>query len=294
MTDLDRLERLNRLREAGALSQEEFEQQKQLVLAEQETLARGPDFKPVIVGGVLFAAVIAVSAVAWDRRDSSTSASGAMELSTGQPTGGASKAVSGEAESATEDSLLRFAISDQVIGMNPAFVEKKLGVPSSKSANEQVYEIEGCTITYWSTANRINLAMADVTQSCRPYIRGKRIGPDTTFGQLMQAESWGKYVATCLTACGNAADPIIELAYPGSRSNSFITVRYWTDYDQASKALENWEKAVRRAKGLGEYDMPDDLEPFSCAQNPPAEVQKMLPHMRVRSVLITSDDVGEC
>lgn len=62
---------------------------------------------------------------------------------------------------------------------------------------------------------------------------------------------WGTYIASCLSGCGNAADPTVDLSYPGSRSNQFLGIHYSAGYDQVSSALERWDKAVRAERGLG-------------------------------------------
>jgi|LauGreSuBDMM15SN_2_FD.fasta_scaffold14421_2 uncharacterized protein YgiM (DUF1202 family) len=204
------------------------------------------------------------------------------------------KSNNNDTENAPPVNNLSFATSDAVIGVNPAYLEQKLGVPREKSKGSSVFEVGGCTINYRYDDNGVTGFYLDITRSCQPTIRGRKVSPNTTFGSLLAMEKWGKYLASCLYSCGNAADPVIDLSYPGSRSTGFISISYSTDYDQSSVAMGVWEQSLRRSLGLGEFDTPEDTEAFSCVQNPPANVRKLLPRMTVKSVWVTNDDGPSC
>lgn len=298
MTDLDRLEQLNRLRESGALTDSEFEEQKQQILrgAADAEDSRNSWLRWLAAGIVLLLAPVGLAI--WGGMQNTGQNQPALsdqEIAEITDKGfSPNESKSNLANGNTSAELLSFATSDEIIGLNPTYLEKRLGVPREKSDGNLVFEVGGCTITYWSGASGVTSFHFEVSTSCQPIIRGKQIRPDTSFGQLMRQENWGKYVASCLTSCGNAADPVIDLTYPGSRSNGFVTVSYATDYDQASKALTTWEQALRQKLGLGEFDTPDDLEAFSCVENPPANIHTALSRMKVRTVWVTNDDVSQC
>lgn len=184
---------------------------------------------------------------------------------------------------------LAFATSTEVLGLNPGYLEKRLGVPKEKKASYIVFEVGGCTISYGIDKGSVTRFDVDVSQNCQPTIQGVKVTPQTTYGQVFGREAWGKYLASCLYGCGNAADPIVYLTYPGSRATGFVSVNYATDYDQVSSALDLWEKAVRRQRGLGEFETPDDYEAFSCVSEPPAEVITLLRKARVRSVSLDQE-----
>jgi hypothetical protein len=290
MADLDKLEQLNRLKEAGVLTDAEFEQQKSQILSGPRSSSN-----PRIVG--LIVLVVLLAAIFWfatrPAGDSDAMQAGQTALvSETAPTG--SGPITSVKPDTPSESSLTFATSDAVIGVNPSYLEKKLGVPREKSKGWLVFEVGGCTINYTYDDRGVTGFYLDVTRSCQPIIRGRQVGPNTTFGSLLAMEKWGKYVASCLTSCGNAADPVIDLSYPGSRSTGLISISYSTDYSQAGEALELWGQALRKSLGLSESDTPEDYEAFSCVQNPPANVRTLLPRMTVKTVWVTNDNATTC
>src|SRR5688500_9730992 len=103
MDDVERLERLNRLREAGALTDEEFQQQKAQVLA--GTAKHGRTAKPlgwILAGGaVLVLMVVAILALA--RRDESHSPATVNAVAEGRASG--NEAIADIADTAPDPQL---------------------------------------------------------------------------------------------------------------------------------------------------------------------------------------------
>jgi hypothetical protein len=190
--------------------------------------------------------------------------------------------------------LLAFATSENVIGMTPAFLEQKLGTPKEKRPTSLVYELAGCTITYWSDDDEVTTFFLDVTRSCRVVVRGTRVGPSTTFGEIARQAGGGVLTASCLANCGNAADPNIDLRFPAARVYNNIGVSFSSDYDQTSDVLELWEQAVRKERGLDEYGPTDDSDAFNCAIDPPANVKRLADRLKVRTVWVYSGEAGGC
>ncbi|WP_057884210.1 SHOCT domain-containing protein [Tsuneonella troitsensis] len=297
---LNQLERLNRLREAGALSDSEFEDQKQAILVGKSRT--GSRRLSVLIGLGIVAAIGAIMLVFFWTQGGSNSGDPRAVASPDAPSQGELAVQVAPSQSPTPEATtsvsagdrLTFATSDQVIGTNPAYLEQRLGIPRERSAGYLVFELGGCTISYSATGSRVTGFTVDVGPSCSPTIRGNRIGPRTTFGEILNRDNWGQFIADCLYGCGNAADPVIALSYRGSRATNFISIRYSTSYDQASDALSLWEQGVRREAGLSEYESPLDYEPFNCASNPPEDARRLMPRMRVRSISVTGDEVGPC
>ena len=297
---LSQLERLNRLREAGALSDSEFEDQKQAILA---CSSRSGSLRPsLLIGAGVVAVIGAIILVLFWTRGGGGSGDRSAVASPVDPSQGGLAVLDAPTQSPTPEATptasagdqLSIATSDQVIGTNPAYLEQRLGVPREKGAGYLVFELGGCTISYSASGNRITGFTVDVGPSCSPTIRGNRIGPRTTFGEILSRDNWGQFTADCLYGCGNAADPVIDLSYRGSRATNFISIRYSTSYDQASDALSLWEQGVRRELGMSEFESPLDYEPFNCVSNPPADARRLMPRMRVRSISVTGDEVGPC
>ena len=183
--------------------------------------------------------------------------------------------------------LLEFATSNDVIGLNPAYVEKRLGIPRSKSANSLEFEIGSCQIRYSVEGTAITEFWLSLGPQCTPNIDGERVSNKTTFGDLLRRSDAGDVSATCLYGCGNAADPTILLSYSGYRYNNFTEVTYYTDYSQAGDTLSAWETAVRNNLGLAESDYIEDYTPFIDAKNPPALIRNNILRMKVTDIHVT-------
>lgn len=301
-SELDQLERLNRLRQSGALTQQEFEQQKALILSAAQPRA----FRRLwpIVALVILLVVAAVTAgFAVLGRSASKSASPS-------PVPVAS-AVSQNPEPPTETSkqpprptpaladassgaLLRFATSFEVIGLNPAYLDRRLGVPRESWNDHRVFDVGGCRITYWARSNSVEGFHLEVGPSCQPIIEGKRIGPQTSFGSILRSKPGGEYFASCLYMCGNAADPTVDLVYGASRATGFISVSYLAEYSEVADAMDLWEKSIRRQQGLGENDWPVDSSLFSCVRRPPETVSRVLGRARVNMIFVSLERDGGC
>ncbi|GGB51557.1 SHOCT domain-containing protein [Blastomonas aquatica] len=296
-TDLDRLERLNRLREAGALTGEEFDAKKREILSSGSESGQSRPTRLVWAIGVAVLAM-ALAAVIYLAGNSTPASeySGDAVVATVAP----SIAVADPSEPSTKESvpsageMLAFATSDNVIGMSPAFLEQRLGTPKDKRPGTLVYDIGGCTINFWSEGDRITTLFFNVSRSCQVTIMGRKISPKTTFGQISTPGDSGAITATCLADCGNAADPTIDLRFGASRATNDVGISFSTDSVQSSDALELWEKEVRHELGLGEFDPTYDTGRFNCATRPSRAVKQLADKLTVRRVLIVRGEFGGC
>lgn len=296
-TDLDRLERLNRLREAGALTDEEFDTKK------REILSVGPESEQRrpkrLVWAFGFAAVATALAVAIYLAGHSTPA----PVNKGNAVAMADApavAVAAPSEPSAEETvssaaeLLAFATSENVIGMSPAFLEQRLGTPKDKRTGTLVYDVGGCTINFWSEGDRITTLFFNVSQSCQVTVMDRKIGPRTTFGQISTPGNAGAITATCLADCGNAADPTIDLRFGASRATNDVGISFSTDSVQSSDALERWEQDLRLELGLGEFDPTYETGRFNCATRPSPAVKQLTDKLTVRRVWIVQGEFGGC
>ncbi|MFM7028531.1 MAG: hypothetical protein ACKOXK_07645 [Chakrabartia sp.] len=229
--------------------------------------------------------LIALQIVACDgpATTSSTDATNESALAPKSPSAPAAKAPG------KNDKLLQFATSNEVIGMNPDYVEKQLGIPRSKSDRSLEYNIDSCQISYSVEGTAITGFSVSLGPQCAPTIDGERVSNKTSFGDLLRRASGGEISATCLTSCGNAADPTILLSYGGYHYNNFIGVTYYTDYSQAGDALSAWETAVRKSLGLSASDYIDDYTPFLDAKNPPSQIKNQILRMKVTDIYVKRD-----
>jgi hypothetical protein len=287
---LDDLERLSRLWESGALTQAEFQQQKSFILTPTVPAARRRSW-PIYAVVILLTAAVAAVAFAnwiWASRQAVRSVPAAAVPLVVQSAKPASKAVNQTArtvpatpEPSSEDNL-RFATSLEVIGLNPAYLDSRLGVPRESTSWSRIYDIGGCRLRYSVRSNRIDGFNVQITPTCQPIVQGFKVGPRTSLGSILRRMNRGEYVATCLGGCGTAAEPTIELDYEGSRAASYIGVRYIAEYSQISDAFHIWADSFRSAQG-------DNYTTVNVSRNPPSSIIPMLERATVNRVDVRCD-----
>lgn len=292
MTYLDQLERLNKLRECGVLSDEEFRAEKAKLLAKENEIRRfgSPAAWAPIIGAIVLAAAIAALLVygpvfeSSKQQGDSRSAEPNAIVSTPEPS--LSDDVVGASSAQPSEGSYAWATSSAVIGINPAYLEARLGPAREKSPHHMDFQLGRCAIYYTVAGSEITSLTAHVDEACHP----NGITPQTTFGELLR-NGHGRYRADCIEGCGNAADPTIEVFFEGARAQQYISESYW------SASLDNggggsldpmrmWAMAIRRAHGLAESEVPPDFNIFSCVANPSPDVAAALANVRVEGVTL--------
>jgi hypothetical protein len=293
MNNIDNLERLNRLRESGALTKEEFEHEKNKLISGKNHIIKTSILKFSTILLILLLSVIALAIFIWSKKGKIVEIATNEAVAAGNVIDGPTLEAPPKNDPATVEKVnpapLAFATSAEVLSLSPDYLEQRLGVPKEKNASFMVFEVGGCTILYGINKGSVTGFDVDVSKDCQPTINGIKVTPQTTYGQILSRETGGVYRASCLTDCGNAADPVVYLTYAGSRATGFIDVNYSTDYDQISSALDLWEQEVRKQLGLDEFESPDDYEAFQNVANPPVDVISLLSKARVRSVSMSLD-----
>jgi hypothetical protein len=180
----------------------------------------------------------------------------------------------------------QWAMSSSVIGLNPAFIEAKLGPAREKSDDNLIFEVEGCVVSYSVKGTRIVSASSVVNSKCQPVINGRKITPEMTFGSLIGGYS--KIISTCIFSCGNAYDPTIDVYTPGYHANGFIDVIYQGGYgDVSDSAMHRWANAIRRQHGVADDDFKNSSDEwFSCVSDPPLDVANLMRAEHVSGVTI--------
>ncbi|WP_277968065.1 SHOCT domain-containing protein [Sphingomonas echinoides] len=294
MPDLGKLEQLNRLRESGALTQEEFDREKAVILAAGQAKTSNNGLK-IAIAAAIIAAVIIVAILGG--RNVSAPGNQAEQQEASEPS--TSIASTQEAElvgdtiappisvaAPTPSTTLDWAFSEQIIGLNPTYIEGKLGPAKSKGGGSWEFDVKGCTVTYAVTGGEITSVSTFAKAGCQPKVMGTTITPQTTFAQLKG--SYDIIRSSCIENCGNAADPTIELYKPGSHASNFIEVVYSSRYgDAQQKAMDLWVKAIRTGHGKDpdEFDS-SDYEWFQCVSKPDASVVRALAPEQVGHVTI--------
>jgi hypothetical protein len=181
-----------------------------------------------------------------------------------------------QAPTTNSSATFGWAFSSEVIGLNPSFVESKLGPAKSKSKTQWEFEVQGCKVSYGVKGSEITSASTAVMPGCLPEIDGKKITPKTTFAALRG--DYDTIRSSCIYNCGNAYDPTIDLYQPGYHANNFIEVVYQGNLGDAQvKASELWRQAIRVAHGLDANGYEgEDYDWYQClSPAPPAVVSAM-------------------
>ena len=152
-----------------------------------------------------------------------------------------------------------YATSTSTIGLNPPFLERKLGPAKSKNASSWTFEVGRCEITYYIDHDGVTGYSFDLKPGCGSTISG--------FGELqgMMLTSQTKlaavqhldllhahYTADCLESCGNAADPVVSLKAEGSRSSGGFNIEFGATIagSPAFEASNTWAAAYKAKYGL--------------------------------------------
>jgi hypothetical protein len=168
------LEKLNRLRESGALTAEEFESEKQRLLqGASAPVSRMPP-RPVLIG--VLAALVIVGLIVFLLSRQTGSDIATAKLAT-------DNAMEGPVATASDDTSMnvtepveipergyRWAVSTDILGKNPAYVEERLGTASEKSADNMSLKVDGCSVSYHIKKNAIDAINAEVSQRCQPIV----------------------------------------------------------------------------------------------------------------------------
>lgn len=287
--DLDKLEQLDRLRQSGALTEDEFQIQKARLVGGSGAEPARRFGRPYVLAGVVgLLLVVIVAAIARDWTGSKPSVADPVEA-------GAAVNQTPEVPAAAEPkpsietaSLFGWAASEKVLGVTPEYLRSRLGVPKFQERGAMTFDVEGCEVEYQVVNAKVTTYSAAVTSRCQPVVLGVRLTPRTKFSAM---DGEGELIADCLYSCGNAADPTIDLFYRPVHLRAFIGYRINGKYgDATQKALEDWEKAVRTANSIPEFEYVDDV--FSCVSNPPPSVAATARNITVSWVSV--GDVSGC
>lgn len=281
MNNFENLERLQKLRESGALTEAEFQDQKEQLLSPSRGSLNIPILIAVVVGIILLAALIWTISGDVTEREITTAETNFESENTEALTEPNSVQTNGDSFTAPSDRY-KWATSTDVIGLNPSYLESKLGPARNKDAESLTYDLDGCIILYSVKKSEIVMLNAVVTEQCHP----NGVTEKTTFGQVMAKASGGKFVADCVYSCGNLYDPDIELYYSGYRANQFIDESFSTQsFNGASgDPLGDWADAILKANGLSIQDTPSSFDIFNCVTNPPAQVANALKNARIETI----------
>jgi hypothetical protein len=167
-----------------------------------------------------------------------------------------------------------------VLGSNVAYLETITGPAFRTDGSDRTYKIDGCTVIVGATNGKIdNIGIDGYSATCSFPIQqyfatdpGFAVPRNPTFGDLKK-DLGGDYGATCLRLCGNAADPLVILAYSGSHADGFtdlyaaVTI---ADDGPALDAFTDWGNKLVAKHGepyvaTGQYAAGDSAQDVAAA-----------------------------
>ncbi|WP_114953852.1 SHOCT domain-containing protein [Sphingosinicella terrae] len=125
MDTIEGLERLNRLREAGALSEEEFQAQKAKLIESVPTVSTSKRLDWRIWAASVGVIVVVLTLLAWCMRPIADGVAESNEMLSSSDNAIAAAPVAGAPANrpTTREGSFAWATSTEIVGMNPAYLE---------------------------------------------------------------------------------------------------------------------------------------------------------------------------
>jgi len=143
----------------------------------------------------------------------------------------------------------------QMMGVQVAYLESKLGPARTVQDKDRTYEIGGCTIRIRAEGGEVVGYAVPMTTACttqaqaalKDYDLPQKI--DLTMGEFAAARGNADFKADCLTLCGNAANPWLYLESAGPRVSPGIRASAVMVSDPTIDAAFRIRDAIKAAKG---------------------------------------------
>ncbi|WP_415289275.1 hypothetical protein RSD66_05355 [Brevundimonas sp. S1H14] len=144
---------------------------------------------------------------------------------------------------------------DQMMGVQVAYLESKLGPARTVQDKQRTYEIGDCTVRVSADGGEVVGYAVPMTPVCstqalaalKDYDLPQKI--DLTMGEFAAARGNVDFKADCLTLCGNAADPWVHLESAGPRATPGIRASAVMVSDATIDASFRIRDAIKAAKG---------------------------------------------
>lgn len=197
----------------------------------------------------------------------------------------------GAAPPATIPAAWDFATATDVIGINPAYLEKRLGPAKYKDDGYWTFQVGACEINYQIERGRVTGYEFPLRPRCASHargygdLRGMVLRPGVTFGEIERLKLWqSEFSASCLEGCGNAADTWVYMDALGSRCGGPYPIHFGVDIERspAAEAARKWEQALKAKYHITGYYIP--AEAAQCGSRLSEVAAKAFEKIRVESV----------
>lgn len=144
---------------------------------------------------------------------------------------------------------------DQMMGVQVAYLESKLGPARTVQDKQRTYEIGGCTVRVSADGGEVVGYAVPMTPACstqalaalKDYDLPQKI--DLTMGEFAAARGNADFKADCLTLCGNAANPWLYLESAGPRVSPGVRASAVMVSDPTIDAAFRIRDAIKAANG---------------------------------------------
>ncbi len=184
----------------------------------------------------------------------------------------------------------------QMMGVQVAYLESKLGPARTVEGKERTYEIGGCTVRVNAEGGEVVGYAVPMTPACstqalaalKDYDLPQKI--DLTMGEFAAARGNADFKADCLMLCGNAADPWVYLESAGPRVSPGIRASAVMVSDATIDASFRIRDAIKAAKG---EDYVIDAA-FNCSADFDQMAVRELKAVRIDEIEVGFVPYGRC
>lgn len=178
-----------------------------------------------------------------------------------------------------------------MLGTNQRYFESIAGIPRESFGDEHKFKVQGCDITATVEGGKVSKLRMELTPKCQADLTqfvgtyAPAPGKPLTVGAFIESSGGGlSYSASCLSMCGNAADPSVYAHWEGPHAVDFkeVLLEVVLVSDAALNAADQWESQMRKAEGE-DYVMETR---FNCDQKYDAAAQKAFEKVQVNAVTI--------
>jgi Short C-terminal domain len=288
MEKLGELERLARLRESGALTEEEFAREKSRLLTPPPQ-RRALMFSGAILSVVLIAALGALAL---------------LKSKPAQPTNGPTTPAAPTAstlqtstaaplpEAPVQVSKLQQLFRRDMLGAQLQYLEASTGPARNVEGNDRTYLVDGCEVAVHAEGRSIkSIGLRHISPKCNVSLRAFGLDAMTdkiTFGMVEAVGISGEtqYSADCVSYCGNAFDPFVYAHVSTPHVNDFIEFRPGAniEVEPMLSATLKWSDVMKSTKG---EDYVAQTQ-FNCDRTFNAMASRLFHNIKIDSIEVGS------
>ncbi|QIM49585.1 hypothetical protein G9Q38_10560 [Pusillimonas sp. DMV24BSW_D] len=146
----------------------------------------------------------------------------------------------------------------EMLGTTQRYFESVAGIPRQSLGENHTFRVKGCDITATIKGGSVSALHMPLSDTCRADLRSfigdyaPAATSKLTFGAFAQTSGGDlRYLANCLTMCGNAYDPSAYAHWEGPRAAGFMQVLLEVVLveDAAYAAASAWGEHMTKAAG---------------------------------------------